>query len=143
VQRRVILVMSMRPWLSASLAGGASYLRNFTRLLVGELLAGAAADALKLAAGLDLPSAWRAVAPGLAFPVALAPGFAARNLSRVIVQYSNELNYYTDAALAAAQVRMVLQSSAPLSPRRVPLSAFCMPTNVTPHSSCAPFYVSL
>ena len=100
----------------AAVAAGASFLRNFTRLLVDELLAGAVAEAVAAAAGggasSPLPAAWQAVAPGLSSPVQLpaaAPGSAearaARNLSLLVVQYSSEVNFYSDTATAAAQVR--------------------------------------
>ena len=99
---------------AAAVAGGASFLRNLTRLLVDELLAGAVADALAAAAGggpTPLPAGWQAMAPGLSTPVQLpaaAPGsaaaLAARNLSTLVIQYSNELNFFPDAATATAQV---------------------------------------
>ena len=73
-------------------AAGATYLRNFTRLLVDELLSGVAADSLLQRQGLTLPSSWRAVAPGMSIPVPLADPSAApwsgsaRNLTRIVIQ---------------------------------------------------------
>jgi hypothetical protein len=122
---------------AAAVAAGAGYLRNFTRFLVDELIAGAAAAALAAqlsdqggGGGLAFPSGFRALGPAPAATQAalVASGFAAtarsaysaagapavplpplpsRNLSAVILQYSSELSFYTDAAIAGAQLAMV------------------------------------
>lgn len=107
-------------------AAGATYLRNFTRLLVDELLAGAAADALSLGPGAVLPPAWRAVAPGMSMPVPLADPAAApwaagsgsppRNLSRVVIQVCGR-PLPSASPLLPMQAQNALVLSAPLRPR--------------------------